>query len=88
VQIDELMATVARNAEDPLLTPIAASKRIGVSPATVRRWIRDGAMASERIGPTRRRVRASVVDAMAPKRDVPRETNTHETDAMRETHTL
>lgn len=53
-------------ADDPLLTPAEAAKRIGVSHATVCRWLREDAIAYEPIGPKRKRIRASVVAALSP----------------------
>jgi excisionase family DNA binding protein len=52
---------------DPLLTPAQAAKRIGVSHATVCRWLRDGAIQSEPRGPKRRLIKTSVVDALTPR---------------------
>lgn len=66
-KLEELLAATARNLEDPLLTPIQVAKRLGVSAASVRRWIRDESLASEPHGPKRRRVRTSVVDALSPR---------------------
>lgn len=62
-----MQSTQTATADDPLLTAEIAARRIGVSPATVRRWIREGDVQSEPIGPKRRRIRASIVDRLAPK---------------------
>lgn len=51
---------------DPLLRPKDAAARIGVSPETVRRWIRKRAIPHVRVGTSERkglRVRQSVIDA-------------------------
>lgn len=50
--------------EDPLLTPQQVAKQLGVCTETVKRWMRNDAIAFEIVGPyRRRRVRQSVVEA-------------------------
>lgn len=66
--IESILNNAPRNGDDPLLTPEIAARRIGVSPETVRRWIRNDEISYENIGPHRKRIRASVVDALSPKR--------------------
>jgi excisionase family DNA binding protein len=66
-RLNEYLNSQPRNGDDPLLTATAAAKRIGVSTETVRRWIKSGDVLSEPVGPKRRKVRASVVERIAPR---------------------
>jgi hypothetical protein len=55
---------VTTHEEDPLLTPSAVAKRIGVREETVWRWIKKLAIPFEEVGPFRKkRIRQSVADA-------------------------
>lgn len=56
---------------DRLLTVGETARLTTSSEATIRRWIRDGRLDVERIGPTRRvRIRGSVVVRLFPHVDV------------------
>lgn len=58
--LEEAMALYDPN--DPLLSVREAAERLGVTPMTIRRWIREGAILFVPIGPHRRkRVRQSEV---------------------------
>lgn len=51
------------DADDPLLKPSAAAKRLGVNPETIRRWMRKGVIDFIEVGPfKRKRLRQSTVD--------------------------
>lgn len=51
------------NQDDPLLSVSAAARRLGVNRATIRRWVRKGAISYVELGPhKRKRLRASDVD--------------------------
>lgn len=55
--------------DDPLLTPAAAARRIGVRPETVWRWIKKNVIPFEYVGPFhKKRIRQSVADAQVRKR--------------------
>ncbi len=50
-----------------LLTTAQVAHAVGVHPETVRRWVRDGSLACERVGPARLiRVRMSVLARFFP----------------------
>lgn len=52
-----------RDNVDPLLTPRAAAKRLGVTTETLRRWIRNGVLVYAEVGPKRsKRFRQSQID--------------------------
>lgn len=62
--------------DDPLLTPSAVARQIGVREETVWSWIKKRAIPFEEVGPFRKkRIRQSVADAQV--RKVPRGTEKH-----------
>jgi excisionase family DNA binding protein len=71
--LDEIFSHAPHHGDDQLLTPAEAAKRIGVSHATVCRWLRDDAIPYEPIGPKRKRIRASVAASLSPRstRNIP-----------------
>lgn len=42
-------------ANDPLLTPSKAAKRLGVTSETIRRWMKKGALPYVEVGPNHRK---------------------------------
>lgn len=58
--------------DDPWLRPTAAARRLGITPQTLRRWMRNGAIAYSLVGPNHyKRIRESEVERHV---NVPRET--------------
>lgn len=61
--LDELIASSGYDPNDPLLTATQAAAVLCVSPETIRRWMRKGALRFEMIGPEKRlrRIRRSAL---------------------------
>ena len=60
------MVDVKELAEDPFLTPSQIAKMFGVTPYTVRQWIKNGDLSAEKLH-GRLKVRRSNVQAYAQK---------------------